>query len=63
MQFREIHYEFLVQPVLHSLDAQGEILTTGWTVQLFLTFAGDLLMAGPDFYENFRRDWQEGRFG
>ena len=45
--------------VIHDRD--GAVLTTGWTVQLFLTFAGELLMAGPDFYENFRRDWQAGR--
>ena len=44
-------------------DEGSEILTTAWTVQLFLTLGGDLLLARPDFYEDFCRDWQTGKFG
>ena len=44
-------------------DENDAVLTQGWTVQLFVTFEGTLLMARPDFFENFCREWRAGRIG
>lgn len=41
-------------------DAHGAITTRGYTVQLFVTLAGDLCYAKPDFYEAFCAQWREG---
>lgn len=43
------------------LDATGTVCTTGYTVQLMLDAAGNLLMTPPDFYLEFLRQWREGR--
>jgi acyl-CoA thioester hydrolase len=42
-------------------DENAEILTTGYTVQLFVDVDGVLQMAPPDFYEAIRLDWKAGR--
>lgn len=38
----------------------GELTTTGATVQLFLKEDGSLLMALPDFYQEFCDRWKKG---
>ncbi len=41
---------------------EGEVLTTGYTVQLFLTPEGELYTARPDFYADFCERWKAGEF-
>jgi acyl-CoA thioester hydrolase len=40
-------------------DMEDTIVTRGCTVQLFVTLAGDLCYAKPDFYEAFCAKWRE----
>lgn len=40
-------------------NEQGDITTTGCTVQLIVTLAGELCMAMPDFYAEFCDKWQQ----
>ena len=44
-------------------DGEGRLTTRGYTVQLFLTLAGELVYARPDFYEAFRARWKNGLTG
>lgn len=42
--------------------ASGQLLTTGFTIQLFLqTKTSELLLGQPDFYANLCARWKEGR--
>lgn len=41
-------------------DIDGMVLTTGYTVQLFLTASQELCMVKPDFYQNFCALWKNG---
>ncbi len=43
-------------------DMEDALVTRGCTVQLFVTLAGDLSYAKPDFYEAFCAKWREGAF-
>ena len=40
--------------------AAGEIVTTGYTVQLFLTLDLDLCMVKPDYFVDFCNRWESG---
>lgn len=41
-------------------DEAGALLTTGYTVQLFLTAGGELCMVKPDFFQDFCQRWERG---
>jgi len=63
---------FSIEALLHWSDAarlnhefilrngQGEVTTTGYSVQLLLDQQENLLMLPPPFYEEFRQRWQSG---
>jgi acyl-CoA thioester hydrolase len=63
---------FTIEASLHWTDAakinieyvirndEGLISTTGYTVQIFLDMAGNLLFLSPPFYADFREKWQAG---
>ncbi|MDR2726548.1 MAG: acyl-CoA thioesterase [Deltaproteobacteria bacterium] len=42
-------------------DCSGALLTTGYTVQLFIAADQTLCMVKPDFYQNFCQLWENGR--
>jgi acyl-CoA thioester hydrolase len=42
-------------------DLSGTVLTTGYTVQLFLNTDMELFMVKPDFYANFCSLWKNGK--
>jgi acyl-CoA thioester hydrolase len=42
-------------------DLSGAVLTTGYTVQLFLNTDMELFMVKPDFYANFCSLWKSGK--
>jgi len=42
-------------------DLSGAVLTTGYTVQLFLNTDMELFMVKPDFYANFCSLWKNGK--
>lgn len=46
---------------IHAAD--GALLTRGYTVQLFLTAAGELCLGKPDCYEAFCARWKAGKLG
>lgn len=72
---RPLHYaqHFTVEARLHWTDAakmnmdyiirdeKQNVLTTGYTIQLFVDMDGMLQMAPPDFYETVRENWKSGR--
>lgn len=41
-------------------DTGGQVMTRGYTVQLFLAASGELQYARPSFYENFCTQWRQG---
>lgn len=47
-------YEFIIR------NNAGEITTTGYTVQLFVTFEQDVMMYQPEFYARFTERWKAG---
>lgn len=49
-----INFEFEIR------NDREELVTTGYTVQLFLDEAGELLMCPPDFYQAFCERWKRG---
>ncbi|MDR3630548.1 MAG: acyl-CoA thioesterase [Desulfocapsaceae bacterium] len=44
------------------IDPQGQIATTGYTVQVLTDLGGGLLLAPPDWMLDFREQWRAGRF-
>ena len=48
--------------VYRILDEAGSLLTTAYTVQLFLTTEGEIFMGFPDFYQQFCSRWKRGEF-
>ena len=44
--------------ILRNVD--GEVTTTGYTVQMMMNRAGEFLLAQPPFYVDFCRSWQAG---
>lgn len=52
-----LNYEFIIR------NENGEITTTGYTVQLFVTFDKKLMMFPPDFYVRFLERWKSGALG
>ncbi len=69
LKFRE---RFTIEALLHWTEAarlnhefilrnsEGEITTTGYTVQLFMDEQHNMLMLPPPFFEDFCRRWKEG---
>ena len=63
---------FSIEAILHWSDAvrlnhefilrntDGEITTTGYTVQLMMDKEDNVLMVPPSFYEDFRQCWLAG---
>jgi len=63
---------FTVEAVLHWSDAArlnhefvirnttGQVTTTGYTVQMLMTPAGELLLTQPEFVREFLQRWQKG---
>ncbi len=49
-----LNHEFILR------NADGEVATTGYSVQLLLDSDGNLLMVPPPFFEDFRQRWQAG---
>lgn len=49
-----INFEFEIR------NQNGQLTTTGCTVQLFLDERGGMLMSPPDFYLHFLRRWKDG---
>lgn len=44
-------------------DDSGLLVTTGYTVQLFVSAGGDVLLEQPDFYAELCARWKAGDFG
>lgn len=71
LQFGE---PFTIEAILHWSDASrlnhefilrnvdGEVTTTGYSVQLLLDLEHNVLMLPPPFYADFQRCWQAGEF-
>lgn len=69
LRFRE---PFTIEAILHWSDAvrlnhefilrnsEGEVTTTGYTVQLLMDTEDQVLMVPPPFYAEFRQRWQAG---
>ncbi|MGE4441642.1 MAG: acyl-CoA thioesterase [Desulfomicrobium sp.] len=49
-----INFEFEIR------NQTGILATTGYTVQLFLDRAGNILTYPPDFYQKFLESWKKG---
>jgi acyl-CoA thioester hydrolase len=49
-----INFEFEIR------NQTGILATTGYTVQLFLDTAGNILTYPPDFYQKFLEAWKKG---
>jgi len=49
-----LNYEFVLR------NAAGEVTTTGYSVQMLMDNEHNLLLAPPDFYQDFLRRWQKG---
>lgn len=47
-------YEFIIR------NNAGEITTTGYTVQLFVTLDHEVMMYPPNFYADFMQRWKAG---
>lgn len=66
------HEEFTIEGILHWTEAaridfefairnhNGETATTGYTVQVMLDQAWNILLLTPPAYEEFRRRWKAG---
>ena len=52
-QAARINYEY-------EIRKEGKIVCTGCTVQLLLDSNDDLLLAPPDFYQDFMNRWKKG---
>ncbi|BCS88446.1 acyl-CoA thioesterase [Pseudodesulfovibrio sediminis] len=50
-----LNYEFIIR------NSAGDITTTGYTVQLFMTFDHELLITPPDFYQKILERWKNGK--
>ncbi len=50
-----LNYEFIIR------NNDGEITTTGYTVQLFVDGDQELLMCPPDFYMDVLESWKAGK--
>lgn len=69
LQFGEL---FTIEAILHWTDAvrlnhefilrnaDGEVTTSGYSVQLLMDDKKNVLMLPPPFYENFRQRWLAG---
>jgi len=51
-----LNHEFILR------NAQGEVTTTGYSVQLLMDQQRNVLMLPPAFYEAFRQRWLAGEF-
>ncbi len=49
-----LNYEFIIR------NGAGDITTTGYTVQLFVDFDQELMLAPPEFYTDFLAKWKNG---
>ena len=49
-----MNFEFLIR------NGNGELATTGYTVQMMLDFEQNILMVPPPFYGKFRDHWKAG---
>ena len=49
-----INFEYVIR------NSEGEISTTGYSVQIMLDKENHLLLLPPPFYQDFRRRWKEG---
>ena len=49
-----LNYEYIIR------NEKGEVMTTGYTVQMMLDLEKNLYMVLPPFYENFCRRWKAG---
>lgn len=49
-----LNYEFIIR------DSKGELMTTGYTVQMMLDLDKKLFMVLPPFYEEFCNRWKAG---
>ena len=50
-----LNTEFIIRNV------QGQITTTGCSVQMFTQPDGELMVVYPDFMQKLLRDWQKGK--
>jgi acyl-CoA thioester hydrolase len=65
---------FTIEAILHWTEASrlniefvlrnrdGAVTTTGYTVQMMLDAAGNLLLVPPPFYRDFMERWRRGEF-
>lgn len=51
-----LNYEFILR------DAQEQVTTTGFSVQLLMDPGGEVYMVPPPFYQEFRERWKAGEF-
>ncbi|MFW6387278.1 MAG: acyl-CoA thioesterase [Thermodesulfobacteriota bacterium] len=51
-----LNHEFILR------NAEGQITTTGYSVQLLLNKEGEVLMLPPEFYADFCTRWRKGEF-
>ena len=49
-----LNYEFVLR------NAAGEVTTTGYSVQMLMDETHNVLLAPPDFYQDFLKRWQQG---
>lgn len=49
-----VNYEFIIR------DSNGEVATTGYTVQVMLDQENNLFMVPPPFYQEFCKRWKAG---
>jgi acyl-CoA thioester hydrolase len=49
-----INYEFIIR------DSKGNVVTTGYSVQVMLDKGNNLYMVSPPFYQEFCRRWKAG---
>jgi len=49
-----VNYEFIIR------DSEDIVATTGYSVQVFLNKANDLLLVPPPFFREFREKWKAG---
>lgn len=50
-----INYEFII------LNPEGQLATTGYTVQMMLDFDDNILVVPPPFYQQFCKKWKSGQ--
>jgi Predicted thioesterase len=49
--------------VYRLFDESGSLLTTAYTIQLFVTTEGEMCMGYPDFFQQFCNRWKRGELG